>query len=387
MAVLMRVLLGVLACLACLAAVNAQVQVASPWIAGRATSYGSEPWLWSIHEGSCGYGYIWPDEPLGWDKAAMPDVHPDYAGSCGRCYEVACDPTLFSDNFNNAIDRRHVCYDSSQSVVVHVSDTCPCNYPANFYMNKRWCCGDMDHLDLSIWAFEKLANAKWGVIGIKYRQVPCTQTPANPAPAPANPFPGVPPPPGAVRPTKPRFAGPSPVDGTNEEADIPSIGGVERIFEGKAQKGWVETSWESKKVRTRKTDPKTAACYKLESGGAFAVETTKPNFLGQVSLEFWVRTSDGVPDININIAGPRGACRMVKLQDMNKSAVNHDDYTKFDVYLGLFDRQDEHTVVAFAAEFKGCGGNAAEDLTQLMFTNDLPEETQTICLDNVRLVG
>jgi hypothetical protein len=37
----------------------------------------------SIHKGACNYGYIWPSEPLGWDVAAMTDVHDEYAGSCG----------------------------------------------------------------------------------------------------------------------------------------------------------------------------------------------------------------------------------------------------------------------------------------------------------------
>jgi hypothetical protein len=27
----------------------------------------------------------------------------------------------------------------------------------------------MDHFDVSVWAYEKLADKKWGVIGIKYR--------------------------------------------------------------------------------------------------------------------------------------------------------------------------------------------------------------------------
>jgi hypothetical protein len=38
-------------------------------------------------------------------------------------------------------------------------------YAANNYSNKRWCCGDRDHFDISAWAFEKLADKKWGVIG------------------------------------------------------------------------------------------------------------------------------------------------------------------------------------------------------------------------------
>lgn len=31
---------------------------------------------------------------------------------------------------------------------------------------RRWCCGDMDHFDISVWAFEKLADVKWGVIAL-----------------------------------------------------------------------------------------------------------------------------------------------------------------------------------------------------------------------------
>lgn len=44
-------------------------------------------------------------------------------------------------------------------------------------------------MDVSVWAFEKLADKKWGVIGIKYRRVPCDHRPNNPAPAIGNPSP------------------------------------------------------------------------------------------------------------------------------------------------------------------------------------------------------
>lgn len=33
---------------------------------------------------------------------------------------------------------------------------CPCNYPDNYASNKRWCCGDTYHLDMSVWAYEKV---------------------------------------------------------------------------------------------------------------------------------------------------------------------------------------------------------------------------------------
>lgn len=77
----------------------------SDWKVGRATFYGTDGW--SIHQGSCGFYYIFEvctastklsivngcaeptranrlqDSPLGWDVAALTDVNPLYAGSCG----------------------------------------------------------------------------------------------------------------------------------------------------------------------------------------------------------------------------------------------------------------------------------------------------------------
>lgn len=42
---------------------------------------------------------------------------------------------------------------------------------------------------MSVWAFEKLTDKKWGVIGIKYRRVPCEHKPEKQAPAISNPSP------------------------------------------------------------------------------------------------------------------------------------------------------------------------------------------------------
>jgi hypothetical protein len=54
--------------------------------------------------------------------------------------------------------RDGICKDGS--VVIKVTDTCPCNYPNNWYSNKRWCCGDMPHFDLSVWAFERVSAGR-----------------------------------------------------------------------------------------------------------------------------------------------------------------------------------------------------------------------------------
>ncbi len=53
------------------------------------------------------------------------------------------------------------------------------------------CCGDMPHYDLSVYAFEKLADLSWGVIGTNWRRVPCDYTPEQQAPPIASPWYGI----------------------------------------------------------------------------------------------------------------------------------------------------------------------------------------------------
>jgi hypothetical protein len=77
---------------------------------------------------------------------------------------------LFRDNYGETLDRSQACYQEGASVIVMITDLCPCDYPRNAFSNKRWCCGDMEHFDLSLWSFEKLGDPKWGVIGINYRR-------------------------------------------------------------------------------------------------------------------------------------------------------------------------------------------------------------------------
>ncbi|KAL4440274.1 hypothetical protein ABPG75_003275 [Micractinium tetrahymenae] len=163
------------------------------WQKGRATYYGLDGW--SIHKGACGLGYQYKSLGTGWDVAAIADASPEFAGSCGRCYEVRCDPrSKVIDGYGNPFDRSSACKAGTASVVVRTVDNCPCNYPANPYSNKRWCCGDHSdtqgtHFDMSIWAFEKLADLKNGVAGIQFRRVPCGYRPSNPAPDGPTPMP------------------------------------------------------------------------------------------------------------------------------------------------------------------------------------------------------
>jgi hypothetical protein len=109
-----------------------------------ATFYGKDGW--SIHRGSCMYGYLDEQAGTGWDTAAISDTAGDYSNSCGKCKEVKCKATGLRDGYGQWLDRKDVCFDTSASVVVTITDTCPCSYPGNYYSNKRWCCGDMYHM-------------------------------------------------------------------------------------------------------------------------------------------------------------------------------------------------------------------------------------------------
>ncbi|GBF98268.1 hypothetical protein Rsub_10931 [Raphidocelis subcapitata] len=148
---------------------------ASDWALGRATFYGGKGDGFSIHEGSCEFGQVDPTVGTGWDIAALSDMDPEFEGSCGRCYEVACVPGTVVDGFGEELDRADACRNGS--VVVRITDSCPCIKPENPESNKRWCCGDARQLDLSWRAFEKIGHAEKGVVGVRFRQVPCPTGP------------------------------------------------------------------------------------------------------------------------------------------------------------------------------------------------------------------
>jgi len=135
-----------------------------PWQEGRATFYGNEEYngdTFSIDEGHCEYGSIpspryiaalstWSGFGGDWDKS-----------NCGRCFEIKCDPDgEWGKNCRG--DRVQA------SVVVVVTDKCPCDD-----RNRRWCCGDEPHFDLSFEAFGEVGNHGGGVISTAFRPIEC----------------------------------------------------------------------------------------------------------------------------------------------------------------------------------------------------------------------
>ena len=147
----------------------------SDWKQGRATWYGGPngpgPDGMSIYTGSCGYG-----KDLGnhFITAVQTDGGYDYGltEECGKCIEVVCvnGPTRGFEW--SELGKWAGCQEPAvKSVVVKITDSCPCNHPNEG--NKRWCCGDREHLDLSYAAFDQIAIRHRGVVDLKFRPASC----------------------------------------------------------------------------------------------------------------------------------------------------------------------------------------------------------------------
>ena len=147
----------------------------SDWKAGRATWYGGPsgpgPDGMSIYTGSCGYG-----QDLGnhFITAVQTDGGYDYGltEECGKCIEVVCVDGPTRGFEWSELGKWAGCQEPAvKSVVVKITDSCPCNHPNEG--NKRWCCGDREHLDLSYAAFDQIAIRHRGVVDLKFRPASC----------------------------------------------------------------------------------------------------------------------------------------------------------------------------------------------------------------------
>ncbi|CAK0766641.1 hypothetical protein CVIRNUC_003379 [Coccomyxa viridis] len=96
-----------------------------------------------------------------------------FSQTCGTCLLVTC---------INGVTRGLPwseypypgCKPGNNSVVVTVSDSCPCTQNAS---NNKWCCQDksrgLRHLDLSTPAFTQIAEEEAGVVDILVQQIDC----------------------------------------------------------------------------------------------------------------------------------------------------------------------------------------------------------------------
>lgn len=178
------------------------------WVDARATNYGAD--AWPVHGGECGFGFICPNrwssqlqnslDVVAVTDAGLSQLQGIYrAGGrfgknqkCGQCLEIKCRNAEIKDKDANdrsgMIDRSGLCL-NKKVVKVKIADLCQCNYAPNAASNKRWCCGDEQHLDVSIFALEKIVKevGRWGVFAISYRKVDCNTPTVDEAPPIARP--------------------------------------------------------------------------------------------------------------------------------------------------------------------------------------------------------
>ncbi|KAK9790755.1 hypothetical protein WJX73_003014 [Symbiochloris irregularis] len=151
---------------------------------GRATFYGHDDY--TLNDGSCAchkrgglynpcssqfcFDYIGEKQPnrgVGL-VAAVNTPGIQNTDQCGACYEIRCvdGPTRGPDS----TERPDSACVFNTTITVMITDSCPCNHKNP--SNQKWCCGDMQHFDLSYSAFGSIARQEAGVIDVQYVRVP-----------------------------------------------------------------------------------------------------------------------------------------------------------------------------------------------------------------------
>lgn len=81
----------------------------------------------------------------------------------------------------------------------------------------------------------------------------------------------------------------------------------------------------------------------------------------------------------------QNSCQSVALQSLQASATSG-EWSKYNIYMGLFDSARPEKVVAFASAFRGCAGMTAAELDKIEIRNNSPSQ-QSTCWADVRLLS
>lgn len=109
--------------------------------------------------GACGYG---DTDKMGYGMATtgVSSALFNKGSSCGGCFVVRC------------VDHILWCLQTSPSIIVTATDFCPPNYGlAGDYGG--WCNYPREHLEMSEFAFGKIAELEANIVPVQYRRVNC----------------------------------------------------------------------------------------------------------------------------------------------------------------------------------------------------------------------
>ena len=136
-----------------------------------------------------------PTRAAGTSLTSLPLPPASSTGECGQCFEVMCVNGRTRGLPWSLLGPWPGCLPGdagTKSVVVMVTDSCPCHHPNP--SNRRWCCGDAQHFDMSYAAFDAIADRGRGVVDLKVKSCGCehhgsviTYTAQSPPPSPSPP--------------------------------------------------------------------------------------------------------------------------------------------------------------------------------------------------------
>eukprot|EP01025_Chloroclados_australasicus_P026224 TRINITY_DN26053_c1_g1_i2.p4 TRINITY_DN26053_c1_g1~~TRINITY_DN26053_c1_g1_i2.p4 ORF type:complete len:136 (-),score=8.57 TRINITY_DN26053_c1_g1_i2:916-1323(-) len=126
-------------------------------------------------------------------------------------------------------------------------------------------------------------------------------------------------------------------------------------------------------------------CGYVQPGGAISLRGPIGSFNSRTSLEFWIKTDQYLPDLNLNLAGDYQACNLVSLHSQEKSGVSG-YYSRYDISLSKFDTPEPATVVTFVGQFMGCNNLDVNNIRKISFRNDKHFQ-QYVCIDQIKLLG